>query len=120
MCVDKYQIQEGDKLGQCGTSSTSITASFRKQDIITSNSTSGVYPNPNKGQFNLQLKTAKTTKAEVLVLNAQGSIVERRQVQLTGKGQTLSFNLSNKASGLYMVKVISEDGVRTTKVMIQR
>ena len=80
----------------------------------------GVYPNPNNEQFTLQLNSIKATKAEVLILNAQGVMVERRQVQLTGKGQTLTFNMGNKVTGLYTVKVVSEDGVQTIKVMVQR
>ncbi|MEJ7684499.1 MAG: choice-of-anchor Q domain-containing protein [Segetibacter sp.] len=125
LCIDKTGVQDhlkhGDKLGRCGTSSVaSRTPSALQEDIIVFNGTFGIYPNPNNGQFNVQLNTTKATKAEVLVLNAQGSIVERRQVQLTGKGQTLSFNLGNKATGLYIVKVISEDGVQTMKVAVQR
>ncbi|MEJ7684507.1 MAG: T9SS type A sorting domain-containing protein [Segetibacter sp.] len=85
-----------------------------------SNNAFNIYPNPTHGQFTLKLNNTEATKAEVLILNAQGSIVERRQVQLTGKGQTLSFNLGNKASGLYIVKVISEDGVQRLKVAVQR
>ncbi len=51
-------------------------------------------------------------------MNAKGMIMERRAAQLNG--QTLSFNLRNKAAGLYIVKVISEDGVQTMKVAVQR
>lgn len=79
-----------------------------------------MYPNPNNGQFTLQLNNTKATKAEVIILDARGSILERRIVQLTGKGQTLNFNLKNKAKGIYIVKVISEGAVETTKVMVQQ
>ncbi len=116
-------LNHGDKLGACGTGSMTnqITSSRpQQQDLMVFSVAPGVYPNPNNGQFALQLNNRKAGKAEVLVLNAQGSIVERRQVQLTARGQTLSFNMRNKATGLYIVKVISEDGVQTMKVAVQR
>ncbi len=127
ICIDKKDVKShqshGDQLGRCSTSSiASRTASAPAypEDGMVANSTFTIYPNPSRGQFALQLNNAKATKAEVLILNAQGSIVERRQAQLTGRGQTLSFNLGNKATGLYMVKVVSEDGVQTMKVSVQR
>lgn len=67
----------------------------------------------------MQVNGIKATKAEVLILNSQGLIMERRQVQLAGKGQTLHFDLKNKARGLYMVKVVSKEGVQTMKAVVQ-
>ncbi len=113
-------VKHGDKLGRCSTGIASRAASDLTKELEVSSPVNSVYPNPNNGQFTLRLNTTKTTKAEVLILNAQGSIIERRQVQLTGRGQTLSFNLRNKASGLYTVKVVSEEGVQTMKVAVQR
>ena len=123
LCVDKAGMQDhvkhGDKLGRCSSSSVASRTAYHPDGMVT-NSTFSIYPNPSRGQFALQLNNIKAGKAEVLVLNAQGSIVERKQVQLSGKGQTLSFNLGNKAGGLYIMKVISEDGVQTMKVAVQR
>ncbi|MEJ7680501.1 MAG: T9SS type A sorting domain-containing protein [Segetibacter sp.] len=59
----------------------------------------GAYPNPGNGWFTVRSNGSKAEKAEVLIINATGVIVETRRVQLTGKAQTLDFNLSNKASG---------------------
>ncbi len=122
ICIDKkdinYHLGHGDKLGVCGTAARA--SGIQQQNLVPSSAALVVYPNPNQGQFALQLHHTKATKAEVVIADAKGVIVERRQVQLTEGKQTLSFNLGNKATGLYIVKVISEDGVQTTKVLVQR
>ena len=79
-----------------------------------------VYPNPNKGQFTLRLNNSSGAKAEVLLMDASGAVVERREVLLTAGSQILNFNLGNKATGLYLVKLISEDCVQTAKFVVQR
>ncbi|MEJ7678705.1 MAG: T9SS type A sorting domain-containing protein [Segetibacter sp.] len=120
----KGHLKHGDKLGDCATCHTvdQAAASRSLGQVVEegTNTVAGAYPNPNNGRFNLQLKGATSGKAEVLVTNANGVVVERRNVLLTGKGQTLSFNLQNEATGLYIVKVINEDGVQAMKVVIQR
>lgn len=79
-----------------------------------------VYPNPTAGQLKLQLNNRKDTKAEVLIMDAKGVVVERKAVRLTVGVQTLNFNLSNNAAGIYLIKVNSEDGEQTAKVSLQR
>lgn len=125
LCVDKKGMQDhvkhGDKLGQCVTSAASSrTNSAVQQEIIVSNIAPSVYPNPCNGQFTVRFTSSKAVKTEVLIVNALGLVVERRVVQLTGKVQTLSFDLRNKATGFYIVKVISEKDIKTIKVAVQR
>ncbi|MEJ7684498.1 MAG: T9SS type A sorting domain-containing protein [Segetibacter sp.] len=118
----KSHLAHGDYLGTCSTSSAitqAVSSRPLQEDLMVANRTVGVYPNPNNGIFTLQLNLFKAAKAEVLVSDARGVVVERRQVQLTGRGQILSFNLRNKAAERYLVKVISEEEVQTTKVVVQ-
>jgi hypothetical protein len=122
ICVNKKDIQyhqsHGDNLGACGTAAR--ISGIQQRDIMPPNAALSIYPNPSRGQFSMQLNNSRATKAEVLIADAKGVIVERRQVQLTEGKQTLRFNLSNKAAGLYVMKVITEEGVQTMKVVVQR
>ena len=52
------------------------------------------------------------------VTNANGSVVERRSVQLNG--QIVRFDLSKQPAGVYLVKVVSKDGTETQKILIQK
>lgn len=125
ICVSKNAVkaylENGDYLGPCSSTELSQAAppSVQPQDVIVTDVKFAVFPNPNDGQFKVRLITTKAVKAEVLILDAKGSLVERRLVQLTGTGQTLSFTLKNKKNGTYVVKVVSGGGVQTTKLAVQ-
>lgn len=78
-----------------------------------------VYPNPTTGQFTLQLYAQKTETAQVTITDSKGSVIEQRKVSLVQGAQTISFNLSGKANGLYFVQVRSESGMQTYKLYLQ-
>lgn len=60
------------------------------------------------------------SKAEVLVTRVNGSIIERRAIAAEASNRPMIMNLSNQAPGIYFIKVITEDGVKISKVVIQR
>ncbi len=119
LCISQNGIpahlRHGDQLGPCTSASKDP-----QKEFAPSNATLDIYPNPNNGQFVVQLQAGKGGKAEVLVLNATGAVLEKRNVLLNEKSQTLRFNLKGKASGIYVVKVSSADGVQTQKILVQR
>lgn len=126
ICVSQDAVQtfldKGDYLGSCSSStarSQAAPASAQHMEITATDVKFSVFPNPNDGQFKVRLITTKAIKAEVLILDAKGAVIERRVVQLTGTGQTLSFTLKNKISGTYVIKVVSGGAVQTTKLSVQ-
>ncbi len=80
----------------------------------------GVYPNPTKGNFTLQLQNSKASAAQVLIFDNKGAVIEQRSVPLTQGNQTLRMNLQGKANGLYLVQVKSASGTETFKVYLQQ
>jgi hypothetical protein len=77
-------------------------------------------PNPSTGRFAFRLEKGTSGLAQVQVTNASGTLVETRSVPLVGRGQTLWFDLSNRSSGIYIVRVQTNEGVQTQKIMIQK
>ncbi|MDQ6814067.1 MAG: HYR domain-containing protein [Bacteroidota bacterium] len=127
----KTHLDHGDQLGDCSwytapyiTKSTSTSAqSFTKDNVldrIESDVQVKVSPNPTRGQFILQLSNFKASKAEIKIFDQSGRGIESRSTQLVNGKQTLNFNMSNAASAIYLVKVITVDGVKIVKVAIQR
>ena len=103
---------------------TGCRNSFAEGKMQTANETGSnglsvsLYPNPTKGAFTLQLNGQKTGKAEITVTSESGVLIENRSVKTTATNQLLQFNIANKAPGIYFIKVVSEQGVQTSKVVV--
>ena len=122
--VDKF-LGNGNYLGSCreaGTSSTfaeSESAFSVTQTLETQTKQFEVYPNPASGQFNVRLSSHKAGKAEVSLLSKTGSTVQRKTIVLNGEGQSVLFNTTNLAAGMYLVKLVTEEGTQIGKVFIK-
>lgn len=65
-----------------------------------------IYPNPNNGVFTVSI-SLQVKNASVEVFNSLGSLVYKQEII----NQENSIELSNEASGLYFVKVMSENEI---------
>jgi hypothetical protein len=74
-----------------------------------------VYPNPNNGQFTIEL-TKVESGATVSIYNMLGSVVY--QSTLTSIQITQKVNLSGIQKGIYIVKVIDPKGQLTKKMIV--
>ncbi|MFM6997792.1 MAG: T9SS type A sorting domain-containing protein [Bacteroidota bacterium] len=76
-----------------------------------------MFPNPNRGQFQL-VRMDASTNVEVSILELQGKVMT---VAKWNEGAaSLSVDLSNFANGVYMVRLTSEEGSRTLRVSVQK
>ena len=83
---------------------------------------SGAYrvgPNPSAGRFTVTLPV-ELNNATIIVTDASGAVVQRRQSVNTIGGQTLQLDLSGHANGLYMLHIVSGSKIFTQKLMIQK
>jgi hypothetical protein len=79
-----------------------------------------LYPNPSNGRFVVALSNNKAQKATIQIISKNGLVVAQKSVVLTGDLNTTSFDISNLSHGMYIVKIVTADGVQTTKVVVQR
>jgi uncharacterized delta-60 repeat protein len=110
-------VVQKEVLALYGTCATTSNSGKTSQLLGETNSTMLVYPNPSSGMFRLQLQHT-TGKVQVTVLNSQGAVVEQRNMNVSESG-TLNFDLSTKAKGLYLIRVVSDKDVQTAKVLVQ-
>lgn len=84
-------------------------------DNVSEQASTNVYPNPTLGQFNVDLTSQN--KATIAVYNLIGEQVYQGDLN-SGNNKV---NIENKASGLYIYKVLSEDGneISTGKILKQ-
>lgn len=86
-----------------------IYINYKKEDKIT------VYPNPSDGNFKILLYDATVDKAEITVFNTLGKLIF--QINQTGilPGEPIVLNLSNLATGAYIVRVETKNAVKSKK-----
>ena len=73
-----------------------------------------IMPNPTTGMFTVIL-SSPLNNGTVMLLNASGSVIENKKQS----GNTLSFDISNRSSGIYFVRLEYEGKVLTFKVIKQ-
>ncbi len=78
-----------------------------------------VYPNPASGQFAIQLRNFTTKKADVILLSQNGTAVQRKTINLTGEMQSVVISTGNLAPGVYLIKVVSDEGIQTQQVVLK-
>ncbi|MFV5688041.1 T9SS type A sorting domain-containing protein [Flavobacterium sp. ZT3R25] len=125
ICVASSAVQahlnHGCKLGSCTTTAKTTTTSLKIDGPSVSIVPEVlVYPNPSAGQFTVQLSGYKSSKADVIIMNMTGQIVTQKEVKLIDGRQTVAFNISNHAQGIYLLKVLSADGVNTLKIVLEK
>lgn len=76
-----------------------------------------VYPNPTSGMFTVGLG-AINGKATCQIVNANGSIIETREVNVDSNSEIV-FDC-NVSSGVYFVRIISGNNVWTKRVVIEK
>ena len=74
-----------------------------------------VYPNPSNGMFNLSSNNKPDKVCDVKIYNLMGNIVKEFQ----WNGENTTFNLSNSASGVYIMKVSNNTKVEIKKLMVR-
>lgn len=93
------------------TQSVSACTGIANAAAVSSNELFAVYPNPAKGNFTVVLNEA----SEVIIYNLLAEII----VDKTVEAGHHSFNIDNKASGVYFVKAISGKKQHVIKLVIE-
>lgn len=75
-----------------------------------------IYPNPNDGNFVIDL-AGLMGEVKYQLVNVNGSIIEERTVNASDN-TIVEFN-SNLAAGTYFLRLISNDAVKTEKVVVR-
>ena len=77
-----------------------------------------LFPNPAKGMVHLVLKEDLQGEALVEVYNLLGELMMTKEFHHSQKGELLSMDLSRLASGLYIIKLSTENGSYSKKVSV--
>jgi len=88
-------------------------------DELSSNVSLNVYPNPNNGEFSLQLNAVQDEIVTIRVVNELGAVVYSKDNISVRETMTLSINLQDKAAGIYSLIVSSDKGMINKKIVVK-
>ncbi|MDD2191246.1 MAG: Omp28-related outer membrane protein [Bacteroidales bacterium] len=90
-------------------------------DIENNISSVNVYPNPVKDIANLEINLNSSSDATIQVLDMLGrNVIDLGRKSMKAGQNTIELNTSNLNNGMYFVKVITNDGIVSTKITISK
>jgi PKD repeat protein len=97
-----------------------ITASFpsgfeEKSNFINAQ----IFPNPNNGEFTLELNPVKSVVADLFITNANGAVVYKENgLNINGK-MVKSLNLGTLSPGVYYLSIQNADSKTVQKLIVK-
>jgi hypothetical protein len=114
--VSTSYVVSGTNSDGCVSTATvilAVTGCTGLNKLTTTASGVKLYPNPSKGEFNIEFSTSSDKTVEVLDLT--GRVIMAN----SSKSNVLNFNISNLANGIYYVKIQNTAGTEVVKVVKQ-
>jgi subtilisin-like proprotein convertase family protein len=96
----------------CSNSYTTLaTSSFEINDFV-------LYPNPNKGDFNIRFSSSNTTDIQVSVTDMLGRKIYQKAFENIGDFNQ-NIQLKNAAAGTYIITVVDGDRKGISKIIVE-
>lgn len=105
---------------ECGsftfTEIVDVKVSVKEIDFIQSVQ---LYPNPNKGNFILDVVSTQNRKIKLNIVDVLGRIVYQSNVEIPAGRSKKDFNVSGLSAGNYMILLQSEDAVNVKQMIVE-
>jgi hypothetical protein len=79
-----------------------------------------IVPNPTKGNIQINLNAKNSNNVTIGIYNILGELITERFENNVNGSQTLSFDISNQAEGVYFVRVQSENQLISKKITLTK
>jgi|GEM_PF-1696827 len=101
-----YRLKQIDKDGK----STYSQVVLLKGSRVTQIDITAIYPNPASHVLNLVVTSPATDKVTVVVTDIAGKVLLQQTASLTNGDNVMQLNVSNLASGTYLIKATCQNG----------
>jgi hypothetical protein len=105
----------------CGIDTTIILVAINGIDVpeLVFKAALHIFPNPNDGDFTINLRVENIGAVRYSVVNQLGQTVTSGQLDFADNGYSKTIRLKSQAPGMYFVKLESAKGVISKKVVVQ-
>lgn len=80
-----------------------------------------VYPNPAQDMLNMDISVLQSTKANISVVDLLGrEVIRFGDINLQNGKNTLNINTSELQNGTYVIRIVSNDGITSKRISINR
>ncbi|HTL81620.1 MAG TPA: T9SS type A sorting domain-containing protein [Bacteroidia bacterium] len=101
-----------------GLSNINIASPDGMESMLLQN-TLNISPNPNNGNFDLDVMLGNAGSAQITILDGLGQIVHAQTENSASGNIHVKLDLTSLSKGVYFVQVRSENGVATKRLVIQ-
>jgi len=77
-----------------------------------------IFPNPNNGQFQLQMEGLQTNVLEVVLLNVLGQTILERRIAVNNGLVNEQFNLNSKNAGMFLIRIGHGDNLISKRFLV--
>ncbi|MFK7947367.1 MAG: reprolysin-like metallopeptidase [Saprospiraceae bacterium] len=114
----QFEVRDGEG-GWLGTPYFSIKVDEDSTGIATVDNPFGIYPNPSMDNVNVDFYLTTDQDVTIFVFDAIGKRIREYQYSNALQGNNIfTLNVSDLASGSYLLHFISDDFVRTEKILV--
>ena len=117
--VSYIYVEAMNECGQTYSDSLIVDISPVELSLHIENPEITISPNPSNGIFNISCKGAEEY-VNLYITNANGKIIRHKRIFVSENESVYRLDLSDKSSGIYYIKFISENKEHKTKVIILR
>ena len=89
-------------------------------DAISGQNIVQIYPNPVQDQFYVYLRNFPNTTGALSLYNSLGQMVFTKKINIQGGSEFLEIASSNFASGIYTLRVVTDNGVKVVKKLVKQ
>ncbi len=113
-----YTLSATDANGCVQVVEVEVTVFSGVEELNAFEKSLNIYPNPSKGNFNVTFDLAQNQNITLEVINLQGKVVNTQSVMASAGGNNLPISIA-AASGIYFVKIQTNDGTITRRIAVQ-
>ena len=78
-----------------------------------------IYPNPSNGVFNIDFTGDNNYNVDIQVFSIDGKMILSNQVEINKNNSTTKIDLSNKKSGVYILKISLDNNILTKYLILK-